>query len=580
MKNARLSGMHFAFAIAALTVLGMGTTAAQSNAVPFVNQPLVPASVAPGSAGFTLTVSGSGFASGAVVTWNGSPRTTTFVSGSSLQASITAADVASKGTATLTVVNPAPGGGISNRVFLPVRQPLVSVAAVVDGKFSGVSLGSAAVAGDFNNDGRQDVAVGLTNTDGTGTIYYYRSNGPGSFAAPSTIPFSLPIYYLLTGDFNNDGNLDILVGDGGSNFSSQAAVFLGDGLGHFRQKALSSNMGDFGSPVGLGDFNGDGKLDMVYYGEVEGNATLFIVLGNGDGTFQAATPAHSIPNVGVPGVAVGDFNGDGKLDMAVASSQFTGPAAIQIFLGNGDGTFTAGTLYTATESTIATADVNGDGKLDLVYYGVSENGVSGLCMMPGNGDGTFGASLCSGSNSVIQLVDFNGDGKLDVIGNGSISLGNGDGTFGNPISLPFAGNGGSNYGIADFNGDGQLDLVLPATSSSGSPATVLLQSPLSISAASLSFGTHTIGTTSKAQTVTLTNIGTTPISLGTITLAGSNPGDFVEKTNCKAGLAPGAACEVQAAFKPTASGWRYASVSIGYSGAGGAQSVALSGFAD
>jgi hypothetical protein len=561
-----------------LLVLVSATAMAQSNAVPFVNQSLVPASIAPGSAAFTLTVNGTGFVSGAVVTWNASARATTFVSGSTLQASITAADVASKATATVTVVNPAPGGGISNRVFFPVREPLLSVAAAVDGKFSGASLATTSVAGDFTNDGKQDAVVGVNNVDGTAQFYFYRGNGAGSFAAPTTTSFALPIYYLLTGDFNNDGNIDILVGDGGSNFSSQAAVFLGDGHGHFVQKTLSDNMGDFGAPVALGDFNGDGKLDMVYYGEAEGYAALFIVQGNGDGTFQHVNIADAIRNVGVQSVAVGDFNGDGKLDLAVGSSPFTeGEAPIQIFLGNGDGSFRAGILYTATENSIAAADVNGDGKLDLVYFGTSENGVTGLCVMPGNGDGTFGSSICSGSNNVVQLADFNGDGKLDVMGVGSVSLGNGDGTFGSPISLPFVGNGGPNFGVADFNGDGELDLVVPSTNSTGlSPAAVLLQTTLSISTASLSFGQHDVGSTSKAQTVTLTNIGTSHLNVSSITLAGADPGDFIEEGRCT-GIRAGGSCTIQLAFKPTADGARTASLTIGYAGVGSPQSVALTG---
>jgi uncharacterized protein (DUF2141 family) len=568
--------------VALLLVLVSAMAVAQSNAVPFVNQPLVPASIAPGSAAFALTVNGTGFVSGAVVNWNGAARATTFVSSSTLHASITAADVASKGTATVTVVNPTPGGGISNRVFFPVRKPLLSVAAAVDGNFniSGGTFNSVSVAGDFTNDGKQDFVLGVTNTDGTGTLYFYKGNGAGSFfATPTTTSFANPIYYLLTGDFNNDGNLDILVGDGGTNFSSQAAVFLGDGHGHFTQRALSDNMGDFGAPVALGDFNGDGKLDMVYYGEAEGYGALFIVLGNGDGTFQHVAIADSIQNVGVQSVAVGDFNGDGKLDLAVGSSSFTeAEAPIQIFLGNGDGSFRAGTLYTAAENSIAAADLNGDGKLDLVYFGMSENGVTGLCVMPGNGDGTFGSSICSASNSVVQLADFNGDGKLDVMGSGSVSLGHGDGTFATPISLPFVGNSGPNFGVADFNGDGELDLAVSYTNYTGaSSATVFLQTTLSISTASLNFGQHHVGQTSKAQTVTLTNIGTSRLSISSITLTGADPGDFIEQNRCT-GIRAGGSCTVQVAFKPTATGSRTASLTISYAGVGNPQSVALTGW--
>src|SRR5215831_1197069 len=101
----------------------------QNNAAPLVYQPLVPASAFPGASAFTLTVNGAGFASGAVVSWNGSPRSMTFVSSTQLRASVTAADIAQRGTASVTVVNPAPGGGPSNAMYFPVRDTFPGIAA-------------------------------------------------------------------------------------------------------------------------------------------------------------------------------------------------------------------------------------------------------------------------------------------------------------------------------------------------------------------------------------------------------------------------------------------------------------------
>src|SRR5580700_543530 len=101
--------------IVAVVIVGWGAPVAQAkNRLPFVNQPLVPASTAPGGPGFSLTVNGTGFISGAVVRWNGSARATAFVNSSQLTVSILATDIASPSTATVTVVNPAPGGGASN----------------------------------------------------------------------------------------------------------------------------------------------------------------------------------------------------------------------------------------------------------------------------------------------------------------------------------------------------------------------------------------------------------------------------------------------------------------------------------
>jgi hypothetical protein len=586
----RSHSLRFVTSLAIMFLVLVSTAAmAQTNAVPFANQPLVPAAAAPGSGAFTLTVNGTGFVSGAVVNWNGSPRTTTFVSSSSLQASITAADVASKGTATVTVVNPAPGGGASNFVLFPVREPLASVAAAVDNKFSSAASGNVVIAADFTNNGKQDLVVAVNNSDaGTATLYFYPGNGAGSFGTPITSSATIPVAFMFTGDFNNDGKLDILVGDGATDFASQAAIFLGDGHGHFSQQPLSDNMGDFGQPVAVADFNGDGNLDMVYYGEAEGYASFFVVLGNGNGTFQTVNRANEIQNIGNPGVAVGDFNGDGILDLAVGSNQSIGAnSPVQIFLGNGDGTFTAGATYaSAGENTMAAADLNGDGNLDLIFTAAAGNyGLNGLCVMLGNGDGTFGTPNCLGSatEAGIQLGDFNGDGKLDIAANfGSVYLGNGNGTFQNPISLAYvaAGSQGAALGIADFNNDGELDFAYPVYNiNTYEAATVALQTTLSISTASLSFGTHKIGTESKTQTITLTNIGTTRLDISSITLTGADPGDFVEQGKCASGIKPGGTCTLQVAFKPAADGTRTASLSIAYGGAlGSPQSVALSGY--
>ena len=113
MKSSLLSLVFLAFTAALL---------AQSNPVPLLNQPLVPEKVAPGSGKFTLTINGTGFVAGAVVKWNGASRVTTVISGSEVRAMINASDVAKAKTASVTIVNPTPGGGTSNVVYFSVRK--------------------------------------------------------------------------------------------------------------------------------------------------------------------------------------------------------------------------------------------------------------------------------------------------------------------------------------------------------------------------------------------------------------------------------------------------------------------------
>jgi hypothetical protein len=120
--------MKYAALVACLFAMLISTTAlAQSNPVPFINQPLVPASAVPGSQGFNLTINGTDFVSGAVVNWNGVPHTTEVFSNSKVQATINASDVKNATTASVTVLNPPPGGGTSNVVYFPIRNSSSSV---------------------------------------------------------------------------------------------------------------------------------------------------------------------------------------------------------------------------------------------------------------------------------------------------------------------------------------------------------------------------------------------------------------------------------------------------------------------
>ena len=319
---------------------------------------------------------------------------------------------------------------------------------------AGTNPQSVAV-GDFNGDGKLDLAVA---NEGSGDVSVLLGNGDGTFQTAVAFATGTNPQSVAVGDFNGDGKLDLAVANGGD-FSSGAGgnvtVLLGNGDGTF-QTALAFAAGDIPQSVAVGDFNGDGKPDLAVANLRSGDVS--VLLGNGDGTFQAA---QNFPAAGASSIAVGDFNGDGKVDLAVASG------SVSVLLGNGDGTFQAarGFVVGGSPWAVAMGDFNGDGKLDLA----TANGGGGLepgtvSVLMGNGDGTFlEAPTYAAGVASVAVGDFNGDGKLDLVTNGSVLLGNADGTFQAPLAFPAGAY--SSVAVGDFNGDGKLDLAGTSASS-------------------------------------------------------------------------------------------------------------------
>src|SRR5437879_6335637 len=311
--------------------------------------------------------------------------------------------------------------------------------------------------GDFNGDGVPDLAVASQFwccPVKPGTFSVLLGNGDGTFRAATIFASGSNPQAVAVGDFNADGKLDLVVVDVGAVW-----VLLGNGDGTF-QAAVTYATGNSSFAVAVGDFNADSKLDLVV---AVGSAGVSVLLGNGDGTFQAPVTfgAGSGASPGASSMAVGDFNADGKLDLAVANSSSNN---VSVLLGNGDGTFQAPLTFGpgSGASSVAVGDFNADGKLDLVVT----VGSAGVSVFLGNGDGTFQAAVtyaAGNSPYAVAVGDFNADGKVDLaIANGAVSvlLGNGDGTFQTTALTFSAGSGPSSMAVGDFNADGRLDLAV------------------------------------------------------------------------------------------------------------------------
>ena len=443
------------------------------GAVPLINESVYPASVPPGSPAFTLKVSGNGFTSKSTVDWNGSALPTHYTSEHLLTASVSASDVAKPRSVAITVSTP--GAALSNPIYFQVVSPTRTI------NFTGTdyTVGNspeAVVTADFNHDGNLDAAV-MNYADGT--ISVMLGNGEGTFRVlPPYMPVAQSrLNSMALGDFDNDGNDDLVVLVSELNGNQEAVVLLGNGNGTFSaQKGADVRVDPHINAAQLvtGDFNGDGALDIAVSDQQ--GSHLLVLLGNRTGELSlpilTSLPSNQFNPVWM---AVGDFNGDGKLDLAVEEPD---AALLAIWLGDGSGHFTSlATMHLngSGPGVVVAADFNGDQRPDLVIANGNQYQV-----FLGKGNGTFlelPATAIGGTSSVV-VADFNGDGKLDLAMQNyeqtMVLLGEGNGKFQAPLTWPAP--AGSGWVIAgDFDNDGQPDLL--GLLVGGSSAAVYLQTP-------------------------------------------------------------------------------------------------------
>ena len=439
------------------------------------------------ASGTPVTLTASVTVNGAAVT----PGVVTFCDATTQRcedsALVGSAQLTAAGKAVLRFV-PGIGAHIYRAVFPGKGGYLTSASAVQPLTVTGLypTATTIAATGTQGNYTLTGTVVGTSNANlaPTGLLSFLdasNSNASLGTAALGTVTVGLNLTasslvgggantrHVAIGDFNGDGIPDVALPTiNAGNVPGTLIVLLGNGDGTFTA-AAGPQVGVAPTQVVVGDFNGDGKADLaVSNAGAQANntfpaGTVTILLGNGDGTF---TPQANSPTTGfqAQSLVTGDFNGDGVADLAVVNGQSN---TVTILLGNGDGTFTAG-QSPATGSgayEIAIGDFNGDGVPDLAVSNFYDNTVSVLL---GNGDGTFTAAASPATGTApggVAIADFNGDGNADIAVTNSgddtvtVLLGNGNGGF-TAAASPTTGGYPFAIAAADFNGDGKADLAV------------------------------------------------------------------------------------------------------------------------
>jgi len=489
---------------------------------------------------------------------------------------------------------------------------------------------SVLAAGDLNGDGRPDLVVGNVND---GTLSVFLNNGNGTFRGPFSYGAASPLGIVLA-DFNHDGKLDVATSGG-----ITVTVRLGNGDGTFGASHDYPTYLGGASPMAVADFNHDGNLDLAVTSSLPVDGAVSILLGRGDGTFL---PYYTVPTARWPvAVTSADLNGDGKPDLVVIANDMWGnPVVVSILLGNGNGTFQAHVDYYGGSflSQLQIGDFTGDGKVDIAYNSIQPS----VVVLKGNGDGTFTGWVnyfcypVVGYPAGFVAGDFDENGSTDflvidtirtftvLLNKPAIALFPSAMNFSTQLvattspsrpitvynrgsmALPISGVQITGTNKADFTAASNcpaslgVGLQCSATISfhPSAPGTrtatawvqdgALTQSqPVALTGigtaatlrpASLNFGRQLLGIASPAQATVLTNHGSTGMTINGLSIQGPGQSDYsIASTNCGSSLGPGASCTINIVFKPRFRGFRVGLLTVKDSDPGSPQTVQLYG---
>ena len=329
---------------------------------------------------------------------------------------------------------------------------------------------SGVVLGDFNFDGALDMAVSNQNANNVSILL---GDGRGNFGATMNVPAGGPPQRIIAADLNGDGALDLVLPIQAAN---AVAILFGDGRGSFGKPVM---LPVDGNPfmAAAADFNADGKLDLAVTITTAGSRKVAVLLGDGAGAFAPPRYFGAFANSPIA-LGVADFNGDGRLDLAVGGgiNAPTDENNLSILLGDGQGGFEAPTYYTIGQApqSISIADFNGDGLADIaVSNSLATSGNSTVSVLLGTGNGRFTgptAFTIGVAGRGTGVADFNLDGKLYLVvansNSNSVSVLLGDGKGGFAPKTDFAvGTNPRKLAVADVNHDGRPDIITPNTGS-------------------------------------------------------------------------------------------------------------------